>query len=490
MFIRRIKTNNSICLQIGEKRYGKFKLIKHVSCSTSLPKLEALKLKAQKILQEIQFRNQVELFPEKIEQPFKAKLLSWHITGYHRSFGRIYQTIGFPVSTPPVLKDLVIARIVYPKSKAATVRYLSRELGIRYDLDRVYRFMDSLDKDELTKIAYDFVRKKHGKISLVFYDVTTLHFETETEDEFRQKGYSKNHRGDMPQVLIGLFIDEDGYPFDYSVFEGNMFEGHSFQKAVLELIVKYSLTSLTVVADAGMLSEDNLRFLDEHHFNYIVGAKLKNMEDEITSQVISHNYTKEIVHEFDLKNQRLIVEFSSVRAQKNEAERRKTIEKLKKRIEEGYSVIRKSKYLTVEPGGKVTGIDTIKVQKDKRFDGLKGFLINAANTCSISEVVNQYRNLWRVEKAFRMSKNDLKERPVFHQSIKRIKSHLLLCFIALLVLKESERILTSQGYSLTRTIEILGKVGEGEVKVGNVKLPMESELSIETQSILKLFKGH
>ncbi|MDI6758049.1 MAG: hypothetical protein QME32_08550, partial [Endomicrobiia bacterium] len=133
MFIRRIKAKNSICFQVGEKRYGKFKLIKHIGCSTSLPKVEILKLKAQEILKEIQFKNQVELFPEKIRRPLKAKLLSWHITGYNRSFGKVYESIGFPVSSTSILKNLVIARIVYPKSKAATIRYLSRELGIDYD---------------------------------------------------------------------------------------------------------------------------------------------------------------------------------------------------------------------------------------------------------------------------------------------------------------------------------------------------------------------
>ena len=142
------------------------------------------------------------------------------------------------------------------------------------------------------------------------------------------------------------------------------------------------------------------------------------------------------------------------------------------------------------PGGKVTGIDNAKIQQDKRFDGLKGFLINASNTAQAVEIIGQYRNLWKVEKAFRMSKNDLKERPVFHQNLKRIKSHLLLCFVALLVMKETEKILNSRKYSFTMAIEVLGKIGEGEVRVGSVRLPMDSELTDETQAILKLFEGY
>lgn len=486
MFIRKIKTRNSICFQIGEKRYGKFKLIKHIGCSQVKEEVEALRLKAKRALKEILFKDQQVLFPDSVPS-LKVKLLSWRITGYHRSFGHVYERIGFPRS---LLEDLIIARIVYPKSKASTVRYLCRELGIVYDLDRIYRFMDHMDKDKLTKIAFNFVRVRKGNVSLVFYDVTTLHFESEREDDFRQKGFSKNHRGDMPQVLVGLFVDEDGYPFDFSLFEGNTFEGHTFKKAISDLTNKYSLTNLTVVADAGMLSKDNLKFLNEKNFDYIVGGRLKNMENKITSKIITHDYTKETVKEFNLKNQRLIVEFSSIRAQKNERERNKIIEKLKKRIDEGHQVVRRSKYLSFEAGGKVTGISNLKVKQDKRFDGLKGFLTNASNTSQAVEIINQYRNLWKVEKAFRMSKSDLKERPIFHQNLKRIKSHLLLCFVALLVAKEVERMLSSQGYSLTQVIEILGKVGEGEVRVGNIKLPMDSQLSKEAQAILKLFKGY
>ena len=134
-------------------------------------------------------------------------------------------------------------------------------MGISLHRDRVYRFLDTLDKNKLTSIAYEFVSVKNEGISLIFYDVTTLHFETETEDDFRKKGFSKDHRGDMPQILIGLFVDYEGYPFDFDFFTGNTFEGHTFKISVEKLIKKYQFKSLTVVADAGMLSEENLSYL-------------------------------------------------------------------------------------------------------------------------------------------------------------------------------------------------------------------------------------
>src|SRR3990167_6212413 len=431
MFVRKTKSRKSTCFQIGEKRYGKFELIKHVGCASIDNEIEALQATAKQELQELMLRNQLLLFPE-IKKSFKAKLLNWHITGYHLVFGTVYDSIGFPNN---ILRDLVVARIVHPRSKNATARYLQNYLGISLHRDRVYRFLDTLDKNKLTSIAYEFVSVKNEGISLIFYDVTTLHFETETEDDFRKKGFSKDHRGDMPQILIGLFVDYEGYPFDFDFFTGNTFEGHTFKISVEKLIKKYQFKSLTVVADAGMLSEENLSYLDA-----------KNRE--------------------------------------------KVIEKLKKKLETGKPVVHKNKYLLDKNLGKIIQIDEKKVEEDKQFDGLKGYMTNANNQSSFKEIIKQYHNLWKVEKAFRMSKSDLKERPIFHQGIKRITSHLILCFVSLLVMKEAETILSQKKYTIEKTIEIMGKVGEGEICIGNTKMPLESELNQEAEDILKLFLGH
>jgi len=160
-------------------------LLRHVGCAVTAAKIEALKLKAKAELRDLVAKNQLSLFPNVPVVP-QAKLLTWRITGFHRVFGAVYDRIGFPDN---LLRDLVIARIVYPKSKTATVRYLKRYLGITPSKDKIYRFLDTLDKNALTKIALNFVSGKEVGISVVFYDVTTLHFETETEDDFRRKGF-------------------------------------------------------------------------------------------------------------------------------------------------------------------------------------------------------------------------------------------------------------------------------------------------------------
>lgn len=486
MFVRRIKSRQSTCFQIGEKRYGKFKLIKHVGCASATAEIEALQVKAKQKLQEMILKNQLLLFPE-IKKSFKAKLLDWNITGYHLVFGKVYDLVGFPNN---MLRDLVVARIVHPKSKDATVRFLKNYLGIILSKDKIYRFLDTLDKNKLSKIAYEFVSVKNNGVSLIFYDVTTLHFETEKEDEFRKKGFSKDHRGDMPQVLIGLFVDFEGYPFDFDYFTGNTFEGHTFKTSVEKLIKKYQFDNLTVVADAGMLSEDNLAYLETKKINYIVGARLKNTKEEIVKKIIDHNYKIKSINEIELDAQRLIVEYSEDQAKKDAKNREKIIDKLKRKLETGKPVIHKNKFLAWKNNDKITSIDDKKIEEDKQFDGLKGYIANKGNRSSFKEIIDQYHNLWKVEKAFRMSKSDLKERPIYHQEIKRIKSHLILCFVSLLVMKESEKILNKKKYTIERAIEFLGKVGEGEIRIGNIKMPLESELNQDSKNILKLFSGH
>lgn len=482
MYVRKVKSRNSVCFQIGYKENRRFKLVEHVGCAQTDEEVEALKIRAKQRLQRLKHKNQPSLFPQKNSPT--ATLLDWQITGFHRVFGAVYDRIGYPQN---LLRDLVVARIVYPKSKLATVRYLKRNLGISVKKDAVYRFLDTLEKDKLTKIAFNFVEDRNQGLSLVFYDVTTLYFESSREDILRQKGYSKDHRHDMPQVMIGLFVDQDGFPFDFDYFEGNTFEGHTFPVVIDQLQEKHSFENLTVVADAGMLSNDNLDFLEKQKIGYIVGAKLKNLSKSKQKEIVARDYSEPSTWDTRYNNRRLIVSYSTKRANKDRQTRERKIKKLKEKLEKQQSVVRKSKYIKTEKN-KVLGIDVDKIQHDAKYDGLRGYFTNTQ--LPVNMVIEHYHQLWQVERAFRMSKSDLRERPVYHSKPDRIKAHLLLCFVSLLVMKEAERILTSAGYSLKHALELLSRVGEGKVRVGKTEVKLESELDDKIQSILELFLGH
>lgn len=489
MYIRKVKSRKSTCFQIGYKRNGKFKIVKHVGCASSLPIIEALKIKAKNEMVEILLRVQPPLFSLQ-DKPPKAKLKSWHITGYHQVFGKIYDLIGFSNN---LLRDLVVSRIVHPSSKLSTIRYLSRHLGINLSVDKVYRFLDNLDKKELTKIAFDFVSQKIGGIALIFYDVTTLYFETDREDSLREKGYSKDRRSDVPQIVLGLFVDQNGYPFDFDFFKGKTFEGHTFPKAIKNLLAKYNFKNLTVVADAGMLSDDNLTFLSSLNLNYIVGARIKNMADEIKRQIFSFDFKSQEIQEIEIKeeNRRLIIDYSEDRAKKDNCSREKIVKKLETKLEKKQPVVYKNKYLVFKDEGKVIGVNKIKIEEDKKYDGLKGYLTNIEKgEINGDKIIEEYHNLWKIEKAFRMSKNDLRERPIYHRNLKRIESHLLICFCSLLVMKETENILAKINISLNHAIEVLGNIGEGTITIGGIELPIEKEIDYEAKLILDVFLGH
>lgn len=495
MYVRKVKGKKTTFFQIGQKVKGKFVLIKHVGSASTPEQIEILQLKALAELNQMKLQKQPSLFPV-INTEARARLVNWRITGFHQVFGRIYDLIGFPKN---ILRDLVIARIAYPKSKSATVRYLDQYLGINLSEDKIYRFLDTLNKDKLTRIAFDFVSKKNNGIALIFYDVTTLYFEAGEEDNLRKKGFSKDHKNELPQIVIGLFVDHDGYPFDFDFYEGSTFEGHTFPKAIKALIGKYHFDSLVVVADAGMLSENNIRFLETEKLNYIVGARLKGLSEKFKEGIFIHDFTKEPIFEKiseirldtgKIIDKRLIVDYSEKRAKKDKFNREKLIKKLEDKIASKKELIKKSKYVILENQGKVAGIDRQKIEQDKRHDGLKGYWTNLKDKIKPIEIIDQYHNLWKVEKAFRMSKSDLAERPIFHRKLKRINGHLLICFCSLLIMKEAERFLKPTDISLIKTIEILGEIGEGEMVLGKLKLPIDSELSKEAEIIFREVLGH
>lgn len=243
----------------------------------------------------------------------------------------------------------------------------------------------------------------------------------------------------------------------------------------------------------------NILFLEHEELSYIVGARLKNLPKKTKERIFTNDFAKRKTIELifqtkletgEIKNKRLIVDYRDKRAKKDQYNREKIIKKLEAKIASKKELIKKSKYLIFKNQTKPKStvmIDWGKVKADQQYNGLKGYWTNLNNETKSNEIIDRYHNLWKVEKAFRMSKNDLAERPIFHWRTKRIESHILICFASLLVMKETERILNTKNISLAKAIEILGKVGQGETKIGKLKLPIESELNCEAKTILQLF---
>jgi transposase len=283
----------------------------------------------------------------------------------------------------------------------------------------------------------------NNSISIVFYDVTTLYFEVDNEDELRKTGFSKEGKHQHPQIVLGLLVSIDGYPLAYEIFEGNKFEGYTMLPVIDAFKHKYKLEKLVIIADSGLLSNDNITELESKGYEYILGARIKNERQDIKNKILQlklGNGESEIIEKDEAT--RLIISFSQARATKDQANRKKGLKKLEMQVSSGRltkaSISNRgyNKYLRLN-GSVSISIDESKVEADGKWDGLKGYLTNT--TLSKEMIIENYSQLWKIEKAFRITKTDLKIRPIYHFRARRIEAHICISFVAYKIYKELER---------------------------------------------------
>jgi transposase len=333
-------------------------------------------------------------------------------------------------------------------SKSATVDYLKSYFDEDLQLYKIYRYLDKLyntQQEQIQQISVEHTRKiLGGKIGLMFYDVTTLYFESDYSDELRENGFSKDGKHSQPQVVLGLLVSKDGYPLSYSLFNGSQYEGRTMLPIVEDFVQRFNLDDFVVVADSGLMSKSNISLLQSGGYKYIVGARIKNETEVVKRQIFSLAKHDNEFHELKKGDSRLIVSYSSVRARKDKYNRDKGIKRLQKAYKTGNITkenINKrgyNKFLDISDNVKVV-INQEKIQEDEKWDGLKGYITNTS--LSAKDVYEQYNGLWVVEKAFRITKGTLEIRPMFHFTPRRIEAHVCICFVAYKVYKELERIL-------------------------------------------------
>jgi transposase len=376
------------------------------------------------------------------------------ISGIHEIYGSLYDKVGFGrlmrgcTASKSVLKDIVMGRLARPLSKRATVELLETDFGINYGVEKVYRMMDALSKKQrislLKQITWQYSNQLlEMEVSVLFYDCTTLYFESFTEDELRRFGYSKDHKFNQGQVLLALMVTTEGLPVGYDIFPGDIFEGKTFKTAIDRIKMHYHVKRAIIVADSGLLSKENIMLLETEKLEYIVGARLKSLSGKWQNKILDHtDYTKYVKDEETLritefqynKNRRLIVTHSDKRAIKDSTDRNKAIESLKQKLQSGanpkklISNFGYQKYIRMDGEVKVS-INQEKIDKESLWDGLHGVFTNI-NDLSPLELLEHYHGLWQVEESFRISKHDLRVRPIFHWNGNRIRAHIAICYMA------------------------------------------------------------
>jgi transposase len=400
------------------------------------------------------------------------------------------------ISASKILNDLVIARIAFPSSKHEAFEFINDFFGIKHHRTTFYRQLESGNlktwQDEACTRIIAVAKKNFGfNFSLVFYDLTTLYFESFETDELRKIGFSKDNKASNPQIMIGLLVNDLGFPISYQLFAGNKFEGHTLMPSILALRKKYKIKQMTVVADSAMISDKNVEFLKAENLNYIVAARTANLPIQTIEEISQKLHQQKIQSKQDeeptirlptASKGDLILSFSSKRYAKEKREMEKQLAKAEfiLKTPSAAEIIKRTKFLKGKKLGYELNQDLI--HKTTLLLGIKGYYTNCSNLTN-AEVIGHYKNLWHVEKSFRISKSDLKARPIFHNKQQAIETHILICFMALALAKYIE-IKTKK--SIRSTIKELKKITDARIfdKIHKREITMRSEISDEVKVIL------
>jgi transposase len=461
MFLRKKKNRSgSTSVQIISKAHGKYKVVQTIGSGDTEQEIQKLWYLGKQEMERLSAQSRIFISEQDtvVEQVMESLAnASIRTVGPELIFGGLYDHIGFGKVREGLFRHLVIARLAFPLSKLKTAEYLYRYQGIDLDIDAIYRFLDKLNeqlKEEVEQIAFEHTRKVlKGKLTIVFYDMTTLYFEASDEDDLRKTGFSKDGKHQNPQIYLGLLVGLEGYAIGYDIFEGDTYEGHTLIPFLEKITSRFELGKPIVVADAGLLSNENLKTLQAEGYQYILGARIKNEPDQIRQHIWKQEWEEGKVIRLPRKDDtKLIVAYSQKRARKDEHNRQRGLSRLEKQIRRGK--LTKSninnrgynKYLKLE-GELNVKIDYEKFKADHLWDGLKGYVTNTKLTSQ--QIIENYNNLWHIQKAFRMSKTDLRIRPIYHRLRHRIEAHICIAFTAYCIYKELERILYMEKSTLS-----------------------------------------
>jgi len=399
---------------------------------------------------------------------------------------------GLDVNEHRFLFDFSIMRLIEPASKLRTITLLERYFEIKYSERTVYRKVLKLveKKQQIEEIAIKSAREMlYDDLALVLYDVTTLYFETFKSDDLRSEGFSKDNKPQQPQIAVGLIVTRQGYPLSYELYSGKTFEGNTMLDILEKFMNNNGVKHPIIVADAAMLGHDNIVELKEKSLSYIVGARLGNTSLKIIKEAykkLNGKDGKSIRIETD--NGYLIIEFSRKRYNKDKYEMEKQILKAKRMIDEGVGV-KRTKFVKQKTDANSYSLNETLIEKNKMLFGMKGYYTYLSKSIfSDKDVIERYHDLWHVEQAFRIAKSDLASRPVFHYKADAVRSHILICFTALMFAKFLEIEMKMSLKQIMNNIWFVTHAKLHNKKTGEIFL-LKSEISPQAENMLnKLFK--
>jgi hypothetical protein len=531
-FIRRVRTaSGATAVQIAEYASGRQRIVAHVGSAHTEAELGVLLEKARGLLADpaqgvlgfdvqaapavaplVGAAGPLALFsgprPGVEGRDGAGRVVSTDARLLYEALAGIYADLGFDALGDRVFADLVIARVVEPTSLldvGRVLRDLGRDPASYATLKRTLARAKAGDyRERIASACFDHAATA-GDITLCLYDVTTLYFEAEKEDDLRKVGYSKERRVD-PQIVVGLLVDRRGFPLEIGCFEGNKAETHTILPIISAFQARHGLADLVVVADAGMLSATNLRELDEASMRFIVGSRVTKAPIDLASHFHWHGDAFTDGQVIDTITPRIGQRSSNDRAVRAEPvwdphqhpdswravwayshkrairdRRTLTVQEDRARaVVAGDKAARTPRFVKTSNGSR--SLDQAALDRAHRLVGLKGYVTNIeATRMPAGEVINSYHDLWQVEASFRMSKTDLAARPMFHRTRDAIEAHLTIVFTALAVSREVQ---ARTGLSIRNVTRQLRPLRSATIAINGTEQTFPPAIPAEKQAIL------
>jgi len=532
-YVRKVRTaSGAVAVQVVRKHRGQRTILAHVGSAHTDAQLGILLERAGRLVAEDQgvldfevaARTQSvegvadwrrgELIPATHRTPGSpappGRTAATHSRLLYDVLGGVYDWLGFDAVDDPVFRDLVIARIVEPTSKADAARVLA-DLGAKtlsYRIIQRHLAKGNADnyRDVIAGRCFTHAADRGG-LSLLLYDVTTLYFEAENEDDLRKVGYSKERRVD-PQIVVGLLVDRTGFPLEVGCFEGNTAETRTLVPVITAFADRHDLGEIPMViaADAGMLSATNLTALDEAGLGFIVGSRSVKAPIDLASHfhwngdvftdgqiidTVTPRHANSIVNDLAHRAEpvwnpdeqsgawRAIWAYSAKRARRDQ----KTLyaqETRARAVINGERTVKSTRFVKTHAGDRI--LDEASLARAQSLVGLKGYVTNLDITAmAAGEVIVRYHDLWKVERSFRMSKTDLRARPMFHRTRDAIEAHLTIVITALAV---AHNVQERTGLAIANVVKQLRPLRSATIAINGTTETFPPQVPAPQQKIL------
>ena len=481
-YVRTVRTaSGAVAVQIVWKSLRGSRDIEHLGSAHTAAEVELLKaVAAQRIAAG---QDPLPLDVAAAQEPAALEITSSRMGRLLDAVAAVYRQLGLDKACgkDAVFEQLVTARIIEPTSKQDAARVLAeaglRALSYRTVKRRLPRYAEQVWRDRLSGACA--AAAELGPSALILYDVTTLWFQTDTGDGFREPGFSKERRLD-PQITVGLLTDATGMPLMVDAFEGNRAETKTIIPLIQRFVAAHGIGGVTVIADAGMMSEANLADIEDAGWNFVVGGKLPEVPYAISQWRRDHPDLEPadgmtliqptlMGPKADQRRRSTLYQYKTDRARRAVHGIDQQVAKAEKAVA-GQAAIKRNRFVTLTGGTRAVNREL--QAKARALAGWKTYVTNIVDA-DPAWIIGAYHQLWRIEHAFRMSKHDLRARPIYHRKRESIDAHLAVVFAALAV---SQQIEARTGWTIKKFVQALRRYRTVKINTGSHTLTAEDPL--------------